>query len=451
MRQPKIPSLFPILVFSFAVQVTNGYQPDPLPVFKDQSPYYGHSNGHQRVEHIFNLLADVPQASEVTALEEDQPEYQSLSAQDFFRPEEPDHEFHYSNAIDDSSIVYNEEDNVEKNDGSYMGMLRSFVKKSLHATKKVKDVFDTVQKVTRIYQDERRKIVQNATVLQRMGLQDEPEYDPNASTAGALLNVALDPPSIIKMVEVSRSSTSEDDILEGLTSVLLGAEARQSGGSALTLDPVTIIALLTLAAYLIRAVYQILANNSGRSLGPAYMPGLPFGLSELPDYMVTIHNYISGTDYSRQSYARSLQEAESDPNSVQGVMALPGSLAAFTKLVREGHQGCARLYVCDQLAARSLFSYSLEDLVVAGLGYYYADADLWGLLMTRADEGHDDICASHRARCGETTLSEARRIRDLFTEASSKLVRFWGATTVAKKRSLARAATSRGRQTEEAE
>lgn len=93
--------------------------------------------------------------------------------------------------------------------------------------------------------------------------------------------------------------------------------------------------------------------------------------------------------------------------------------------------------------------YKLFSLVRAGLGYYYADADVWRLVSRGpGDEGnYDDACAPHHARCGQATLAEARRIRDLFTEASSKLVRFWGATTVAKRRSLARAATSGGAQT----
>ena len=47
-----------------------------------------------------------------------------------------------------------------------------------------------------------------------------------------------------------------------------------------------------------------------------------------------------------------------------GVLSVPGSMATMTKLLHEGHNDCIRLYVCEQLSNRNIFSYSMDDLLV---------------------------------------------------------------------------------------
>lgn len=289
---------FILTLLSYSVNCSDNFQPQPLLMFDHDSPYY--ESADQKVVQMLDLLADIPQSSKHNAvpnyvadghrsiyqlpstskleglphsltLEKNNPYvynynvppvhlqgpigvYQSSRyGQAANNNNWPAQQQFIEEEVEQNHIDSENDDDVHKDD-SYMGMLRSVISKTTIVTKSLKNIVDTVIKVARIYKDQKAKILNNSTILSRMGIENRTiKYDPNNSITTTLLNVILDPPSIEKMIEVGQTAENEDEILTGLTAILLGSEARSSGygssgygGTALTLDPVTIIALLTL-------------------------------------------------------------------------------------------------------------------------------------------------------------------------------------------------------------
>ncbi|KAF2367432.1 hypothetical protein FHG87_001814 [Trinorchestia longiramus] len=413
--------------------------PEPLSIFKEDNTFYKvYKPINDRLVPAFEL-SDYGVLDEISNREETHQNLDDLyvneintgatqSEQDINNLENA------SVSIDDSK----HESNLMSHIPSTMEMIYSW--KTLLA-----DFINTVHKVTRIYQDKREELLPEMNKTNARSAQ-------SASLPSVLLDLVLSPRSLDELIEVGRSVQSEDEVLRGLTSVMLRSEKR-SGGSSLTLDPVTVIALLTLAAYLIRAVYQILiTNNNGRSFDFQHPSVL--GTFTLPENVAAIMDAITGSHYDDMSVSGRLARAADDEirdnsldgGSGSGVLSLPGSVAAITKLRREGHSDCINLYTCEQLAHKNIFSYSLEDVLVVSMGAYLGDVELWQLLNPGAKQDkHDNVdrCGQYRGLCQQTTLREARQLRDLFTKASSKLLRLLSSARDARRRSYARSSSDR--------
>ncbi|XP_053646037.2 uncharacterized protein [Cherax quadricarinatus] len=223
----------------------------------------------------------------------------------------------------------------------------------------------------------------------------------------ALMSLLLDTSTLEKIRTAGLTSETEEEFLDHMLEVLTGEETRQ--GTALTLDPVTIIALLTLAAYLIRAVYQIL-TVTGRSLEANDML-VPLQMSDLPDAMVQIHNWISASNVAHVRQERSFHPLSS-------ILTIPGNLAAVIKLHREGHRACVRQFLCEQIQERPYREITFTDIIIVGLGYYFGDTDL-GTYIDRTLSYHS-TCDVVPYGCSPRTLRDAHYLEDLYSRASFK-------------------------------
>jgi len=197
----------------------------------------------------------------------------------------------------DTEVVY------DATEPYYTTFFRIVLRNFFSAADTFTSVFDTVHKVTNIYTEQRRNVLEQTS---NSVDGQSAEIDPNASIIGTLAGIFMQPASLGRMVDLWMTSQSSDQFLEGFTGVLLGSEVLpRSGGhgyghggghgykTALTLDPVTVIALLSLLAYLIRVAFQVV---NGRA-----MDGRAITVDTLPwqhsDMMVRVLEYISDTDY----------------------------------------------------------------------------------------------------------------------------------------------------------
>merc|ERR1719341_958976 len=199
----------------------------------------------------------------------------------------------------DTEVVY------DATEPYYTTFFRIKLRNFFSAADTVTSVFDTVHKVTNIYTEQRRNVIEQTS---NSVDEQSTEIDPNASIIGTLAGIFMQPASLGRMVDLWMTSQSSDQFLEGFTGVLLGSEVLpRSGGhgyghggghgykTALTLDPVTVIALLSLLAYLIRVAFQVVNGRAmdGRSVDGT-VDTLPWQNS---DMMVRVLEYISNTDY----------------------------------------------------------------------------------------------------------------------------------------------------------
>jgi len=196
--------------------------------------------------------------------------------------------------------------------------------------------------------------------------------------------------------------------------VITGAETRggggYGGGSALTLDPVTIISLLTLAAYLIRAVYQIL-TVTGRSLNVDGPPML--SLTDMPEFIVDIHNWISPSSYEVSAHGRMMSD--------EGYMTIvPGTLAAVLKMERSGNPGCTRRFICEKLADRPWPQFTASDMLVSLMGYYYGEHNLGSYIDSQIINKSGDCGDILPLSCDPASLDDAHSYSKLFSEAATK-------------------------------
>ncbi|CAL4150987.1 unnamed protein product, partial [Meganyctiphanes norvegica] len=244
-----------------------------------------------------------------------------------------------NNILDEDSLMVMEK--VEPQIDEKVNLIGQDV---LERLKQAEDLLLMAQKIQLLY--ETRKELKTGTT----------HPDPHGNYS-SVVDLALDTPTLQNILEVTAMELPEDEMLEALTDVITGAETRggggYGGGSALTLDPVTIISLLTLAAYLIRAVYQIL-TVTGRSLDVG--GASPLSLSDMPEFMVNIHNWLSPSDFNVAAHGRMM----SDEGSVSSV---PGTVAAVLKLERSGNQGCTRRFLCEKLADRPWPQLTASDML----------------------------------------------------------------------------------------
>ncbi|XP_042892671.1 uncharacterized protein LOC122266850 [Penaeus japonicus] len=328
----------------------------------------------RRVDDIFSLLADI-EDDERPAMTQDEPQ----KAPDSMRNDEPQPE-------------------TEATETDELAVTNAIGKGVLQAAKNMEGVLKVIQKMKARVEGQ-----SNSTLAQLSA----------SNSSASLVDVLLDVPTLEGIRTAGLTAQSEAEFLDHLTSVLLGAEDRQQ--SALTLDPVTIIALLTLAAYLIRAVYQIL-TVTGRSLDVADFGAL-LSLSDLPDFMVNIHNWISSSDFGVSGESRSFEDNVP-------ALEIPGKVAAILKLQREGHFSCVGQFLCQQLEEKPMPTLSISDLFVAGLGYFYGQKDLAYYIDNGLSQ--QGSCNAAASRCSPSTLSDAHNVHSIFTEAVHKFFDLWG-------------------------
>ncbi|KAK3872952.1 hypothetical protein Pcinc_021976 [Petrolisthes cinctipes] len=339
---------------------------------------------------IFSLLADVEDSVPT------KPEKLSISKQkDDIR-----------SSTDKSSINVKIYDTTESKN-PVVNIANSLGKNSLVAVKDLENLMSVIQQMKK-------------KVQAKMGNSTSSTSVPvlSTDTASILMNLLLNTTKLEEIRTATLTSKSDDEFLSHLTTVLAGAETRS--GSALTLDPVTIIALLTLAAYLIRAVYQILTVTSeARDVADL---SLPLHLSDLPSAMVTIHNWISASEFSHVREKRSLPY-------VTTILDIPGNLAAIIKLHREGHQPCVRQFLCEQLQDRTFPEITLTDIFIAAMGYYFGDSDLANYIDNTLARSTDASCAMVPYGCSPRTLADAHYLENLYTRASYKFFNLLAAMT----------------------
>ncbi|XP_042222447.1 uncharacterized protein LOC121866783 [Homarus americanus] len=161
---------------------------------------------------------------------------------------------------------------------------------------------------------------------------------------------------------------------------------------------------------MVRAVYQIMSVSNKSSSDTSRM--LPFQLSDLPDAMVRIHDWISSSDFTH------IREERSIHHPLSTILTIPGNLAAIIKLQREGHQPCVRQFVCEQIKERAYPEVTVSDIFIAGLGYYFGEADL-GTFIDGAVSGRY-TCDFLPEGCSQRTLRDAHYLENLYSRASFK-------------------------------
>ncbi|XP_018026250.1 uncharacterized protein LOC108681700 [Hyalella azteca] len=430
---------FPLMALSSAAMASLEHQPEPLSIFQDTNTFYKiKPDTSIREQHSHQYFPTNKFDDEEYYYSEDVTHHlDEFKEEDYTEVTVP---YVESNTVENNT---NESIEASRNEG-YMSYLPSLPDVASNWKTTLITLIDTVHKATKIYQSKRQELSANLD-----GNKTDRASKSHSSVPTSLVSLILNPRSFDELVEVGRSAHSEDEVLEGLASVVLKAEGRY--GSSLTLDPVTVIALLTLAAYLIRAVYQILiTNNNGRSLDYEYPSQLHAALAgpAAPEKLAQIAEFITRYDHTR--HARSPEEDQQinsldivDAVANNSVLSAPGSVAALLKLGREGHDGCVRLYTCEHLGTKSVFSYSFDQFIIAGMGLYLSPTDRWSW-PDPADylAGPVDHCASYRGQCKQEAMTEAVHMRDLFTQTFTKLFHFLATARKARRQSSARQASA---------
>ena len=248
-----LPFLF--IVFWYRVSASKD-QLKSLPVFNiGNSRSYSalkHENNDDKVDHMVNILANTKYQTN----QYQQPYYHDY---DYYQDVMDDY-YQNINGINSDFYGYqNKPKVIDPTELTVVPFYRKIYDSVLHTSAKLiadlTDVFQTVHKVASIYQEERQKILSNSTLRKQLNIYANTtlgDHNPDASLTQAITDIILNPASLERIIQVSNESSSEDEVLKALTSVILGgAENGRQSGSALTLDPVTIIALLTLGKLVI--------------------------------------------------------------------------------------------------------------------------------------------------------------------------------------------------------
>lgn len=122
-------------------------------------------------------------------------------------------------------------------------VVNTFGKKILMATQDFQDFMGVVQRMKKKVED-KMNTTDNKNSNKKISLTSLTSL-PSTLTANVstLVSLLLDSKQLDEIRTAGLTAQTEDEFLDHLTSVLIGGETR---GTALTLDPVTIIALLTL-------------------------------------------------------------------------------------------------------------------------------------------------------------------------------------------------------------
>ena len=145
---------------------------------------------------------------------------------------------------------------------TYIKMAQSVSKNSILGSGMLDDVFATVGKVTKMYDKElKKKISQSSKNSVKLDKGNQGLF----KTTSKVIKTLLKPKNAMKIYNATSKASSEDEILEELVTVIVGAEQRSGYGNSLTFDPVTIIALLTLGKlkeYYVRIMYILRSTYS---------------------------------------------------------------------------------------------------------------------------------------------------------------------------------------------
>ncbi|XP_068225881.1 uncharacterized protein [Palaemon carinicauda] len=275
-------------------------------------------------------------------------------------------------------------------------------KKILHVVKSIENVLSTMSFMKGLYHSKKASLTSSSSTPPSTSHPTSNE----TSSASSILDVLLDVPMLEGLRTVGLTARTERDFLDHMASVLVGAEQRSS---ALTLDPVTVIALLTLAAYLLRAVYEIIAVKGERSLSG------DLAFSDLPETLTKIHHWISSSSLDGTKFKRATRDVKDN-------LDVPGDLAAVLKLHRQGDHSCVKEFLCQQLQYRPLKSLKLSDMMTGWISYYYGDPTI-SKLIDSAQGNNDVTCAnSNRQSCSLDTLVEISQLRSIFNSMTEKLL-----------------------------
>ncbi|XP_066959400.1 uncharacterized protein [Macrobrachium rosenbergii] len=335
-------------------------------------------NNTRRRDDIFSALADV---------EVDLPEELETAEDEHMR----------INTISENRIP------SKSQEGEDHGTANDFTKKILYVVKNVENVLSTMSFMKNLYHTKKASM---AMLSPPSSSSPSPSLS-TPSVTSSILDVLLDVPLLESLRTVGLTARTERDFLDHMASVLVGAESRSS---TLTLDPVTVIALLTLAAYLIRAVYEII-TVTGRSLD-GDLGSLAF--SDFPETITKIHNWISTINVNVAGEGKVTRDVKDN-------LDVPGDLAAVLKLHRQGNNPCVKEFLCQSLQYRPLKVLKLSDMMIGWISYYYGDPTV-SQLIDSALEDNDTCNGSTRHTCSPGTLIEISQLRSIFSSLTEKLL-----------------------------
>ncbi|XP_064080783.1 uncharacterized protein LOC135197693 [Macrobrachium nipponense] len=274
-----------------------------------------------------------------------------------------------------------------------------FTKKILSVVKNVENVLSTMSFMKNLYHTKKAG-------MSLLSSSSSSSLSTPTETS-SILDVLLDVPLLESLRTVGLTARTERDFLDHMASVLVGAESRSS---TLTLDPVTVIALLTLAAYLIRAVYEII-TVTGRSLdGDLESPAF----SDLPEAITKIHNWISTTNVDVVGEGNVTKDVKDN-------LDVPGDLAAVLKLHRQGNHSCVKEFLCQSLQYRPLKMLKLSDMMIGWISYFYGDPTVSHLIDSALEDSNTCSGSTHHT-CSPGTLIEISQLRSIFSSLTEKLV-----------------------------
>ncbi|KAL7640705.1 UNVERIFIED_CONTAM: hypothetical protein RMT77_008980 [Armadillidium vulgare] len=309
----------------------------------------------------------------------------------------------YVNFINDIPHI-NQKTKDSSTFNKYLSILSSATDLNFYGSESIRDVIETVSKVSKIYEHEKEKLKKLNKPTKHNKYPSE-LYSILISAAKAFGHL-LDPSSIDVILKKIKEAKEENEILEKITSVILETEGRSGygHGQGLTLDPVTCIALVTLAAYLIRAIFQILTlttTASKRSLSGYDVYDKFLYNSDVPFIM------SNGSGYSTENlvYTSLAFNGENNENWFRdGLVKLPGEVALAFKLVVDDERPCLQEFICLHLKGRYFKNFGFSQLLWSSVALY-DDFNIKKLISTMLldEEGE---CSKTQISCKNKNASE---------------------------------------------
>lgn len=193
---------------------SSSFSPPPPPQFNIDTFTFNEENV-RKTDDIFSLLADVDGSRQTTKVNKYSQKESKTGVPSSYKPS--------STSIKVPGV----------------GAANSFGKNILLAAKNLEELLKVVQKMKKKVD----KKMGNSTASEPLSFPSLP-WPSSFNESSAMIGLLLDPERLQGIQRAALDSSTEDEFLDHLTEVLTGTETRS--GSALTLDPVTIIALLTL-------------------------------------------------------------------------------------------------------------------------------------------------------------------------------------------------------------
>ncbi|CAL4183178.1 unnamed protein product, partial [Meganyctiphanes norvegica] len=173
-------------------------------------------------------------------------------------------------------------------------------------------------------------------------------------------------------------------------------------------DPFILLAGLAAAAFLAYIIYRLLSSTMRRRRSEDH--GLGLDLSDLPEVMNNMYNWLENTD-DKYGY-----QQEGDDRLEEGFGSLANSLWASFAADRSP-EGCARRYLCDYVQDNTYHMLgagaTLNILALTGLIQLFGDitsAKMVDHLHTTLLGGQDIACEAHVPQCDDVTYHAALNI-----------------------------------------